>query len=314
MFISSRTPGREAVDGQAYHHSERGTLGLSQLAAEAPGESSKRDAEPQGLGHAHPSHRLNAAQALCDQESPAWVPRPWWIRWASRLNLHHTEWGEALDALLHALYVGCIRILGSSMAKAASSIFGASFRGSWAPSFSLVVAAGLAAFVAAPRAAEAASATWTFEYLNNLTASITVEAAESTLVPGTPYSVTAISGSIGAATITGLTPFASSTFWYNPDSAQFPIETDNNGIYFSSSDGLDWNIYFSPTNAFFGVADLWYNTDLPPGNAGAIAVPGPIASVAPRVPPSVPSPLPIFGVSGAFSMSRRLRRRMKAAD
>jgi hypothetical protein len=200
------------------------------------------------------------------------------------------------------------------MAKSTTSILTASSRKLWSSPLSVMAAAGLAVLVAAPKAAEAASATWTFEYLNNLTASITVEAAESTLVPGTPYSVTAISGSIGAATITGLTPFAGSTFWYNPDSAQFPIETDNNGIYFSSSDGLDWNLYFSPTNAVFGVADLWYNTDLPPDNAGAIAVPGPIASVAPRVPPSVPGPLPIFGVSGAFSMSRRLRRRIKAAD
>jgi hypothetical protein len=177
---------------------------------------------------------------------------------------------------------------------------------SWPSVLSLMTAAGFAVAVAAPRAAEAAaSASWTFNYLNGLTGNITVTTnSTSTLLAGTQYAIDSITGSMDGVNITGLTSSTTSYFWYNPLSSAEPIQTDANGINYTTTDLVDWTIYYSLTG--HGVPDFFFNTTNPQG--GTIQTAGtPVPSQ------GVPTPLPIFGISAAYGMSRRLRRRVKAS-
>jgi len=175
--------------------------------------------------------------------------------------------------------------------------------------------AGIAAVVAAPLAADAGTLTWNFTYANSLSATVTVEAdPPNPLVLGTVYNITSISGTIGGYTITGLSSFNSATnaFKYDPSG----IFTDSDGVSFLTNEPLQpgpgfvsWNLYNSlgTSPGIYGIADT-YETTSPSTNplTGAIIEPGP--------PAPAPGPLPIFGASAAFGVSRRLRRRLLASQ
>jgi len=181
---------------------------------------------------------------------------------------------------------------------------------SWHSALSLMAVAGFVVAVAAPRTAQAAaSASWTFNYLNGLTGNITVTTnSTSTLLPATQYTIDSISGSMDGVPITGLTPSINSYFWYNPSSSTEPIQTNNaDGINFSTSDPLAWTLYFTGSTGY-SVPDFFFNDAPPPNNSGTIQTAG-----TPAPSQGVLSPLPIFGISAAYGMSRRLRRRVKAS-
>jgi len=195
------------------------------------------------------------------------------------------------------------------------TFLGQSFKQKTSTALSFLAAAGLATAVAAPRASHAGTdAEFIFKYTNDLTAKVKLKTSSLTpLVPGTIYDIIGIEGELpspGGATITGLTidplnPGFIPKFKYDP----LAIETNLDGIYFDTSDTLKWNIYFSQGASSYGVADQWYNNSIQIPNTGTIIVPGTPAPPA----PTVPGPLPIFGATAAFGMSRRLKRRVKAA-
>lgn len=180
----------------------------------------------------------------------------------------------------------------------------------------LMAVAGFAAGVATPKAAEAATHNWKFNYNNNLEADV-ILSYDGPFVPSTTFNITGISGTIGGFNITGL----STTF--GPPSNQFQalsssdvnVLTNTAGISFVTGEVLlvgpplvysKWNIFNNGSG--FATANR-YVTSSPSTSpsSGTLLVPGPPA------PPQfsvVPGPLPIFGAAAAFGMSRRLRRRV----
>jgi hypothetical protein len=193
------------------------------------------------------------------------------------------------------------------MSKLFSTVLAGSLKSSSVRSLSLMAAAGLAAVVAAPRQAEAASFTYNFLFSNSLPVSLTLSATADPLVSGSVYDISSLSGTIGGVAITGLDPYqgASQKFKFETDW----IYSDSDGISFVDSSGAKWNMY-NQIAGFEKVSN--YVTDGPfyPAS-GSIVVPG---TPAPPTPPTAPGPLPIFGASVAFGMSRQLRRRVKAAS
>jgi hypothetical protein len=170
-----------------------------------------------------------------------------------------------------------------------------------------MAAAGLAAVVAAPRAADAASWTYNFNFSNSLPVALTLEATADPLVPGTVYTVSSLSGTIGGVAITDLDGYmgASQQFKFDPDW----IYSDSDGISFADSSGAKWNI-FNQLTGFDKVSNYVTDGAFDP-NSGSIVAPG---TQAPPSPATAPGPLPLFGASVAFGMSRQLRRRVKAAS
>ena len=193
------------------------------------------------------------------------------------------------------------------MTNVVTRILASSLKGASPRSFSLMAAAGLAASVAAPRAAEAATWTYNFDFANSLPVVLNLDAAATPLVPGTVYSVSSLSGTIGGVAITGLDSYqgASQQFKFDPNW----IYSDLDGISFVDSSGAKWNI-FNQLTGFDKVSN--YVTDGPFNpSSGSIVAPG---TPAPPSPATAPGPLPLFGASVAFGMSRQLRRRVKAAS
>jgi len=193
------------------------------------------------------------------------------------------------------------------MSKLFSTVLAGSLKASSVRSLSLMAAAGLAAVVAAPRQAEAASFTYNFLFSNSLPVSLTLSATADPLVPGSVYDISSLSGTIGGVAITGLDPYlgASQKFKFETDW----IYSDSDGISFVDSSGAKWNMY-NQIAGFEKVSN--YVTDGPfDPTTGSIVAPG---TQAPPTPPTAPGPLPIFGASVAFGMSRQLRRRVKAAS
>jgi len=190
------------------------------------------------------------------------------------------------------------------MSKLFSTVLAGSLKASSVRSLSLMAAAGLAAVVAAPRQAEAASFTYNFLFSNSLPVSLTLSATADPLVPGSVYDISSLSGTIGGVAITGLDPYlgASQKFKFETDW----IYSDSDGISFVDSSGAKWNMY-NQVAGFEKVSN--YVTDGPFNpSSGSIVAPGTPA------PSPAPGPLPIFGASVAFGMSRQLRRRVKAAS
>lgn len=186
---------------------------------------------------------------------------------------------------------------------------------------SMLLATGLAAIAsAAPPAAEAGSLNWKFKYSNQLEADVTVQAnGINPLIPGNTYSITSISGTIGAVAgvcgtgcfpITGLSNFygETNTFQYNPTlnpNDPNAFFTDLAGIGFTTSETANWSLYWSLAFPDFGPADSYF-TD----SATTTPQDGSIIGAGPQAPVPTPGPVPIFGASAAFGMSRRLRRRV----
>jgi len=176
----------------------------------------------------------------------------------------------------------------------------------------VMAAAGLAVAVTAPKAADAATLTWTFSFSNGQSATVNVTAnGANPLTPGIPYAITGITGTIGGFIISPTTPIAyngaSNLIQIsNPFDSTIPFWTDSDGFSFSINESptSSWNIYSSAASGF-AAPDL-YATDSvsDPAGSGTIIVAGPSAPI------PVPGPLPIFGACAAFGISRRLRRRV----
>jgi hypothetical protein len=189
------------------------------------------------------------------------------------------------------------------MSKLLSTVLAGSLKASSVRSLSLMAAAGLAAVVAAPRQAEAASFTYNFLFSNSLPVSLTLSATDDPLVPGSVYDISSLSGTIGGVAITGLDPYlgASQKFKFETDW----IYSDSDGISFVDSSGAKWNMY-NQIAGFGKISNYVTDGSFNPAT-GSIVAPGPSLA-------SAPGPLPLFGASVAFGMSRQLRRRVKAAS
>jgi len=193
------------------------------------------------------------------------------------------------------------------MSKLLSTVLAGSLKASSVRSLSLMAAAGLAAVVAAPRQAEAASFTYNFLFSNSLPVSLTLSATDDPLVPGSVYDISSLSGTIGGVAITGLDPYlgASQKFKFETDW----IYSDSDGISFVDSSGAKWNMY-NQIAGFEKISNYVTDGSFAPAT-GSIIAPG---TPAPPSPATAPGPLPLFGASVAFGMSRQLRRRVKAAS
>jgi hypothetical protein len=193
------------------------------------------------------------------------------------------------------------------MTKLITAILSSSLKDSGVRTLPLMAAAGLAAVVAAPQSADAAGWTYNFTFANSLPVVLTLDTTSNPLVAGTVYDISSISGTIGGTPIAGISTYmgASNKFQYDPNS----IFADDGGISFEDSDGANWNIY-NLLGGFGTATDFVTDGSFNP-NAGSINVAGPVA---PSAPTSAPGPLPLFGASVAFGMSRQLRRRVKAAS
>jgi hypothetical protein len=176
-----------------------------------------------------------------------------------------------------------------------------------ARSISLMAAAGFFAVVSSPPSADAASFTYNFKFSNALPVTLTLDTSSSPLTPGTIYDITGVSGSIDGVAISGLDSYlgASQKFKFDPDW----ILTDSDGISFVDAGGVKWNI-FNQLVGFDKASNYVTSGSFLP-DTGSINEAG---TQAPSAPPSAPGPLPLFGASVAFGMSRQLRRRVKAAS
>jgi hypothetical protein len=178
------------------------------------------------------------------------------------------------------------------------------------------MSAGLAVAVSAPKAAGAATLSWTFSFLNGLSATLNVTAnGADPITPGISYSITGITGIkgiIGGFNISTTTPIAYNSASNliqisNPCDSTLPFWTNSDGFSFSTDDPStsSW-IIFTSNPSVFNVPDSYNTTNLTTGPAGV----GTIIVAGPAAPIPAPGPLPIFGACAAFGISRRLRRRV----
>jgi len=143
------------------------------------------------------------------------------------------------------------------------------------------MSAGLAVAVSAPKAAGAATLSWTFSFLNGLSATLNVTAnGADPITPGISYSITGITGITGIKGIKGIiggfnisptTPIAYNSASNliqisNPYDSTLPFWTDSDGFSFSTDDPStsSW-IIFSSNPSVFNVPDSYYTTNLTTG-------------------------------------------------
>ncbi len=162
------------------------------------------------------------------------------------------------------------------------------------------------ATLAVPSAAHALDWNFSFVFDNGDTASGAMTTGGTSAVAGQTYTITAISGTFKGESITGL----SSIY---PTSNQF--EWTGASPSFKVNDGISWitSTYTAEivqlTGSGFNYPTHWIISGIGSGNLTSFSI-SPVSSS----PAAAPGPLPLLGAGAAFSMSRRLRRRIFRAD
>jgi hypothetical protein len=169
------------------------------------------------------------------------------------------------------------------------------------------------ATLAVPSAAHALDWNFSFSFNNGDTASGTMTTGGTSAVAGQTYSISAISGTFKGESITGLD---SNTL--RPISNQF--EWTGGSPSFKVYSGIGWTTptytalirQGSTSVTSFGYPSAWEL--MSPAGLNANALTSFSISPVSSSPAAAPGPLPLLGAGAAFSMSRRLRRRISRAD
>ncbi len=167
------------------------------------------------------------------------------------------------------------------------------------------------ATLAVPSAAHALDWNFSFSFDNGDTASGTMTTDGTSAVAGQIYTITAISGTYNSQPITGLGSAPSAA---GPTANKFKW---TGGSSFETNGGIYWqppspHIAIRESSTFgvsYNPPDDWFW----PGNGGGSLISSSISPVS-SSPAAAPGPLPLLGAGAAFSMSRRLRRRISLAD
>jgi hypothetical protein len=173
--------------------------------------------------------------------------------------------------------------------------------------FVLAAVASLAT-LAVPSAAHALDWNFSFSFNNGDTASGTMTTGGTSAVAGQTYTISAISGTFKGQSITGLVTGSSSEiynqFEWTGGSPSFKIA---NGIGWATSSFI---AAISRGGSGFDYPGGWFISGVSQGNLTSYSISPPVSSS----PAAAPGPLPLLGAGAAFSMSRRLRRRISRAD
>lgn len=173
---------------------------------------------------------------------------------------------------------------------------------------SIFLSAGVAALTSATPA-HALNWNFSFSFDNGDTASGALTTDGASAVAGQAYTITAISGTFRGESITGLYPYVPASFNQFEWTGGSPSFKVYSGITWTSTNwtaDIRQNIA-NPTA--FGYPLVWCTVGDSCGNLTSYSI-SPVSSS----PAAAPGPLPLLGAGAAFSMSRRLRRRIFRAD